>query len=80
MISNIHNKLKSIENVSLKGEEIFLFMFVITLISSFLVNTTFAQFIPVKVFNRINYFTMFVLALKIYILDHYDWERIFVIF
>ena len=79
MISNIHNKLKSIENVSLKGEEIFLFMFVITLISSFLVNTTFAQFIPVKVFNRINYFTMFVLALKIYILDHYDWERIFVI-
>ena len=54
MISNIHNKLKSIENVSLKGEEIFLFMFVITLISSFLVNTTFAQFIPVKVFNRIN--------------------------
>ena len=69
-MQNIRKRLSKLNNIHVNGEKIYLFMFVITLISSFLINTTFAQFIPVKVFDRVIYLTMFILLIKIYILDN----------
>lgn len=69
-MQNIRKILSKLNNIHVNGEKIYLFMFVITLISSFLINTTFAQFIPVKVFDRVIYLTMFILLIKIYILDN----------
>lgn len=72
-------RFKRFGRVEISGEKIFLFCFSVTLIASFLANTTFTQYIVIKDFNRINYLMMFVLALKIYILDDFNWKQLFAV-
>lgn len=73
-------KVKQINQIQLSGENIYLFALTVTLVVSFLANTTFVQYIAVKNFNRINYLILGILVLKIFILDNYRWYELAGIF
>lgn len=60
-------------------EMFYLILFSISLISSFIINTTFMQYFPVKLFNRINYAVIFFLALKVYVFDKFNYKQLFLI-
>lgn len=78
MKENIFSKLSKINN-HFSIESLYLFLLLITLVVSFLSNTTFMEYIPVKFLNRINYLVIFVLILKIYGLDRYKVKNIILI-
>ncbi|MGK4126857.1 polymerase [Limosilactobacillus vaginalis] len=53
-------------------ESMYLFLLLTTLVVSFISNTTFMEYIPIKFFNRINYIVLFFLVVKIYLFDKYN--------
>lgn len=78
MKENIFSKLSKIVN-HFDTESLYLLLLLITLVVSFLSNTTFMEYIPVKFLNRINYLVLFLLIVKIYVLDKYKVKSIILI-
>lgn len=67
-------KLKSEWNrfwcTPLTGEKLFFFAYTISLFCSFIINTTFMQYIPVRYLNWLNYLMILILILKVVVFDH----------
>ena len=60
---------------SLNGEKLFFFAYTVSLFVSFVISTTFMQYIPVRYLNWINYMLMLILLLKILVFDNFKlWQ------
>lgn len=62
-------KSRLLFNTEVDGEVLFFIALSISLLSSFIINTTFMPHLHVKYLNRVNYLAFALLAIKIYIFD-----------
>lgn len=69
------NSLNKIYNYKLNGEHIFFFAYTVSLIVSFIINTTFMPFIQVKHLNWVNYLMFALLIVKIFIFDNINYKN-----
>ena len=60
-----------IGKIEFSGEKLFFISLTMSLISSFIINTTFMPYIQVKHLNWVNYLAIGILLIKIYIFDQW---------
>lgn len=75
MNTYLKDKVRWVNNKVISGEQLFFFAFTISLIASFVVNTTFMIYLRINQVNWFNYFALFLLVIKIYIFDSFNWKE-----
>lgn len=70
MLVKLKPKWDQFWHTPLTGERLFFFAYTVSLFCSFIINTTFMQYIPVRYLNWINYLMVSILILKVIIFDH----------
>lgn len=70
LLTKLKSKWNRFWHTPLTGEKLFFFAYTISLFCSFIINTTFMQYIPVRYLNWINYLMILALVLKVIIFDH----------
>lgn len=63
----------------MSGEQLFFIAFTLSLVASFVVNTTFMVYLRLNMVNWVNYAAFALLLVKIYIFDRFDWLEYVVI-
>lgn len=66
---------KSIRDKVISGEQLFFIAFTLSLIASFVVNTTFMIYLRINMVNWVNYAAFALLLIKIYIFDQFKWPE-----
>lgn len=79
MSTFIKEKFKSINNKVISGEQLFFLAFTLSLIASFVVNTTFMVYLRINMVNWVNYLALALLLIKIYIFDRFNWQEYIII-
>ena len=69
MITFSRDKLRWFNNKTISGEQLFFAAFALSLIASFVFNTTFMDYLNVNYVNLVNYLAFALLIVKIYIFD-----------
>lgn len=70
---------KSLSSKVISGEQLFFIAFTLSLVASFIVNTTFMIYLRINMVNWINYAALALLLIKIYIFDRFKWPEYIVI-
>lgn len=70
---------KSLSGRVISGEQLFFFAFTLSLVASFVVNTTFMNYLKLNMVNWVNYAAFSILLVKIYIFDRFKWPEYVVI-
>ena len=73
MITFSRDKLRWFNNKTISGEQLFFAAFALSLIASFVFNTTFMDYLNVNYVNLVNYLAFALLIVKIYIFDNFKW-------
>lgn len=73
MITLSKDKFNWFNNRVIGGEQLFFVAFTLSLIASFIFNTTFMDYLNVNYVNLVNYLAFALLILKIYIFDDFKW-------
>lgn len=63
--------VRSLSNKVISGEQLFFIAFTLSLVASFIVNTTFMIYLRINMVNWVNYFAVALLLIKIYIFDYF---------
>lgn len=66
---------KSIRGKVISGEQLFFIAFTLSLVASFIVNTTFMVYLRINMVNWVNYAALALLVIKIYIFDQFRWSE-----
>ena len=66
---------KSIRGKVISGEQLFFIAFTLSLVASFIVNTTFMVYLRINMVNWVNYAALTLLVIKIYIFDQFRWPE-----
>lgn len=70
---------KSLSSKVISGEQLFFIAFTLSLVASFIVNTTFMIYLRINMVNWINYAALALLLIKIYIFERFKWPEYIVI-
>lgn len=70
LLAKLKSEWDQFWHTPLTGEKLFFFAYTVSLFCSFIINTTFMQYIPVRYLNWVNYLMILILILKVIIFDH----------